>query len=97
MRSVLSELVRQDRLVAVEKLKLEQPKTRDLVSKLNEHKLDHVLILVKSYNNNLCLAARNLPWVNVLDVREIDLMSLMRFDKVLATSKALKAMEEHLS
>lgn len=97
MRCVLSELVRQKRLVAIEKLKLDEPKTRELVAKLEELKLDHVLILVKSYSNNLCLAARNLPWVDVLDVREIDPVSLVRYDNVLATSKALKAMEERLS
>jgi large subunit ribosomal protein L4 len=97
MRCVLSELVRQKRLVAIDKLKLDQPKTRDLVAKLKELKLDHVLILVNKYSDNLCLAARNLPWVDVLDVREIDPVSLVRCETVLATSKALKAMEERLS
>ena len=97
MRCVLSELVREERLVAIDKMKLDQPKTRDLVAKLSELGLDHVLILVKSYSENLVLAARNLPWVDVLDVREIDPVSLVRYHKVLATSKALKAMEEQLS
>jgi large subunit ribosomal protein L4 len=97
MRCVLSELVREKRLVAIDKLKLDQPKTRDLVAKLKELKLDHVLILVNKYSDNLCLAARNLPWVDVLDVREIDPVSLVRYETVLATSKALKAMEERLS
>ena len=70
MRSVLSELVRQNRLVAVEKFKLEKPKTRDLVAKLNELKLDHVLILVNKYSDNLCLAARNLSWACFTPERE---------------------------
>jgi len=97
MRCVLSELVREKRLVAIEKFELDQPKTRDLVSKLKALKLDHVLILVTNYSDNLSLAARNLPWVDVLDVREINPISLVRYETVLATSKALKAMEERLS
>jgi large subunit ribosomal protein L4 len=97
MRSVLSELAREKRLIAIEKLKVEEPKTKELVAILNELKLDHVLILVDEYSKKLCLAARNLPRVNVLDVREVDIVNLMRFEKVLATKKALKAMEERLS
>jgi len=97
MRSVLSELLRQDRLVVVEKLKLSQPKTRDLVARLKDLELDHVLIVVKRYSDNLCLAARNLPTVDVLDVREINPVSLVRYKKILATSGAIKALEEQLS
>lgn len=97
MRSVLSELVRQERLVVVDKLKLSEPKTRDLVARLKELELNHVLIVVKGYSDNLCLAARNLPWADVLDVREINPVSLVRYAKVLATSKAIKALEEQLA
>ena len=97
MRSVLSELVRQKRLVAVDTLELKEPKTRELVARLKELKLDHVLILVEEYSDELCLAARNLPWVDVLDLREINPVSLVRFEKLLATSKALEALEERLS
>jgi len=97
MRSVLSELIRQERLVAVESFELDAPKTRDLVSRLQELSLDHVLILVEEYNDNLCLAARNLPWVDVLDLREINPVSLIRYEKVLVTSGAIKALEERLS
>lgn len=97
MRSLLSELVRQDRLVVVDKLKLSQPKTRELVARLKELKLDHVLIVVKKYNDKLSLAARNLPWVDVLDVREADPVNLLRYRKVLITAKAISALEEQLS
>lgn len=97
MRSLLSELVRQDRLVVVDKLKLSQPKTRELVARLKELELDHVLIVVKKYNDKLSLAARNLPWVDVLDVREADPVNLLRYRKVLITSKAISALEEQLS
>jgi large subunit ribosomal protein L4 len=97
MRSVLSELLRQDRLVVVEKLKLSQPKTRDLVARLKDLELDRVLIVVKRYSDNLCLAARNLPTVDVLDVREINPVSLVRYEKILVTSGAIKALEAQLS
>jgi len=97
LRSMLSELLRQERLVVVDKLKLKEPRTRDLVAKLADLKLDNVLILVKEYDLNLCLAARNLHWVDVLDLREMNPVSLMRYSKVLATSSAIKALEEKLS
>ena len=97
MRSVLSELVRQDRLVVVKELELDSPKTRGLVERLEELELTDVLILVETYEDNLCLAARNLPGVDVLDLREINPVSLIRFDKVLATVGALKSLEESLS
>jgi large subunit ribosomal protein L4 len=97
MRSLLSELVRQDRLVVVEKLKLNEPKTRELVARLKELELDNVLIVVKKYDDKLCLAARNLTGVDVLDVREADPVNLLRFKKVLMTSKAVAALEEQLA
>lgn len=97
MRSMLSELVREDRLVIIDNLEMDQPKTKDLVTKLNELKLDHVLVLVDQYDNNLCLAARNLNWVDVLDLREVNPVSLLRFEKVLVTTAAIKGLEERLS
>jgi large subunit ribosomal protein L4 len=98
MRSVLSELVRQERLIVVDAIKIEEPRTQLLLNKLDELKLGHnVLILVDSYKTKLCLAARNLPYVDVLDLREINPVSLIRFDKVVATEAALKALEEQLS
>jgi len=98
MRSVLSELVRQDRLVIVKKLKLEEPRTKELLGVLHELDVgDNVLILVDRYSDKLCLAARNLPSVDVLDLREINPVSLIRFAKVLATADAVKALGERLS
>ena len=97
MRSVVSELIRQDRLIVVDSITIDQPKTRDLVAKLNDLKLDHVLILVDEYNSNLCLAARNLPWVDVLDLREINPVSLIRYEKILATKAAVEKLGERLS
>jgi large subunit ribosomal protein L4 len=105
MRSVFSELVRQERLVVLDGLDVPQPKTRELVARLKalgfsqgsgRHE-DNILVLVDQYQDNLRLAARNLPWVEVIDVRELDPVSLVRSGRVLATKAALKAVEERLS
>jgi large subunit ribosomal protein L4 len=97
MRSMLSELLREDRLIVVDSMAMDKPKTRDLVARLKELQLDHVLVLVDQYDDNLCLAARNLGWVDVLDLREVNPLSLLRYDKVLATAAAVKGLEERLS
>ncbi len=97
LRSVLSELVRQDRLVIVNELALEAPKTRLLASKLNELDLDSVLILNEAFDEKVFLAARNLPNVGVCDVGSIDPVVLIRFEKVLITLPALKLLEGRLS
>lgn len=97
MRSMLSQLVREGRLVVVDSMVMEKPKTKDLVARLAELKLDQVLVLVDQYDDNLCLAARNLGWVDVLDLREVNPVSLLRYDKVLVTAAAVKGLEERLS
>jgi large subunit ribosomal protein L4 len=98
MRSILSELVRQDRLVVVDQIKIDEPRTKLLVARLDELKVGrNVLLLVESYKTKVCLAARNLPYVEVLDLREVNPVSLIRFDKVVATEAALKALEERLA
>jgi large subunit ribosomal protein L4 len=98
MRSILSELVRQDRLIVVDKIKIDEPKTKLLIAKLDELKAgENVLILLENYKTKLCLAARNLPYVDVLDLREVNPVSLVRFDKIIATEDALKALAEKLS
>jgi len=98
MRSILSELVRQERLVVVDEIKIDEPRTKLLLGKLAELNVGtNALILVKSYKTKVCLAARNLPYVDVLDLREVNPVSLIRFDKVVATEEALKALEERLA
>ena len=97
LRSVLSELVRQDRLVVVESIELEAPKTKLLAGKIKELGLDDVLILNEAFDETLFLAARNLPNVGVCDVASIDPVVLIRFEKVLVTLPALKLIEERLS
>jgi len=97
LRSVLSELVRQDRLVIVNELALEAPKTKLLTNKLKELDLDSVLILNEAFDEKVFLAARNLPNVGVCDVGSIDPVVLIRFEKVLVTLPALKLLEGRLS
>jgi len=97
LRGVLSELLRQERLVVVDALTLDQPKTRDLVSRLEGMGFEHVLIVVDKHDEKLCLAARNIPWADVISISEINPLSLIRFDKVLATADAVRGLEERLS
>jgi large subunit ribosomal protein L4 len=97
LRSVLSELVRQDRLVVVKELQLEAPKTKLLATKLKELELDNVLLLNEAFDEKIYLAARNLPNVGVCDAASIDPVVLIRFEKVLVTLPALKMIEERLS
>ena len=97
MRAILSELVRQERLVAVEEISVEAPKTKQLVAKLNELGLEKVLIVTEEVDEKLYLAARNIPNVDVVDAAAADPVSLVAFDKVLVTVSALRKFEEKLA
>ena len=97
MRSILSELVRQERLVAVEEFSVEAPKTKQVAAKLKELNLEKVLIVTEEVDETLYLAARNLPHVDVVDVAAADPVSLVAFDKVLVTVSALRKFEEKLA
>lgn len=97
MQCILSELIRQDRLVVVNEFAVESHKTQALVSKLQEFELENVLIVSDQVEKNLYLAARNLHKVDVLDASGIDPVSLIGFEKVLITVPALKKVEEMLS
>jgi large subunit ribosomal protein L4 len=96
LQSIFSELVRQDRLVVVNDFSVDQPKTKLLVEKLKAMDLNDVLIIKKDVDANLFLSARNLYKVDVRDVKGIDPVSLIRFDKVLITADAVKEVEESL-
>ena len=96
VRSMLSELVRQDRLVVTEGLALEAPKTRLLAARLKELALDNVLIVVEAIEENLFLAARTLPHVEVLPVAALNPLALASYRKVLMTVGAVKLIEERL-
>jgi len=97
IRSILSELVRQDRLIVVESFAVSSAKTKELVGKLKEMGLDHTLIVHDDPDENLYLAARNLSKVDVVDTSITDPVSLVGFDKVLMTVTALKQFEERLA
>lgn len=96
IQSILSELVRQERLVIVEDFNVSAPKTKELVGKLKELEVKDVLIVTEQVEENLYLAARNLHKVDVRDVAAIDPVSLIGFDKVLMTVAAVKKIEEML-
>jgi len=97
MRSILSELARQERLLVVESFDMDAPKTKDLVAKLNGYSVDSVLIVSEEVSENLYLSARNLHKVDVRDVANIDPVSLVGSDKVMVTVSALKQIEEMLA
>ena len=97
MRSILSELARTDRLMIVEALDVEQPKTKLLVETLKGYGVDNVLIVADNVNKNLYLASRNLHRVDVRDVEGADPVSLIAYDKVMITVDAVKKFEEALA
>ena len=96
MQCILAELVRQDRLVLVEEFAIDAPKTKDLLAKLNDLNAVRALIVTDSVDENLYLAARNLPHVDVVDAAAIDPVSLIAFDKVVMSVAAAKKIEVEL-
>lgn len=96
MRSILSELARQGRLMVVESLQLDAPKTKLLAQRLNDFALNDVLIVSDEIDQNLYLAARNIPHVDVRDVNAVDPVSLVAFEKIMVTVPALRKFEEML-
>ncbi len=96
MCSILSQLAREDRLAVIESLSLEAPKTKLLATRLRAMGLESTLILTDSQDENLLLAARNLPHVLVLEVRHADPLSLVHYGKVLITRTALSQVQEML-
>lgn len=97
LRSILSELVRQDRLVVVDSIGISAPKTKELLAKLAELNADDALIITESFDENLMLASRNLYRTDARALNEVDPVSLVGFEKVVITSAALKALEEKLA
>jgi large subunit ribosomal protein L4 len=94
--SMLSELARTERLVVANDIPLEAPKTKLLASQLTKWELSSVLIVVEALDEKLFLAARNLPFVEVIEVARLNPVSLAKYDKVLATVGAVKMLEERL-
>nr|WP_303629236.1 50S ribosomal protein L4 [Acinetobacter baumannii] len=96
MQCILAELVRQDRLVLVEEFAVVAPKTKELLAKLNDLNAARALIVTDAVDENLYLAARNLPHVDVVDATAIDPVSLIAFDKVVMSVAAAKKIEVEL-
>jgi large subunit ribosomal protein L4 len=97
LQCILSELIRQERLLVVDDFSVSAPKTKDLAAKLKGLGLSSALIVTDSLDENLYLASRNMPFVDVRDVAGIDPVALIAFDKVLVTVSALKQVEEALA
>jgi large subunit ribosomal protein L4 len=96
LRSMLGQLVRTDRLVVAQELSLAEPKTKLLVEQLKKLSLENVLIIVEAQDDKLFLAARNLPFVDVLTAASVNPVALAAHDKVLITVGAVKMLEERL-
>lgn len=97
MRSMLSELLRQERLLVVENFAVDAPKTRELVAKLKGLDVSSVLIVTEVFDEALYLASRNLYRVNVCPVGDLDPVSLIEVEHVVITQAALKQLEEKLA
>lgn len=97
MRSILSELARQDRLICIDELKFDAPKTKSAKELLSDIGLNEVLIITDEMTENLYLSTRNLPRVDVIDTNEINPYSLIGFENVLMTQAAVTKVEEWLS
>ncbi|HFC52894.1 MAG TPA: 50S ribosomal protein L4 [Gammaproteobacteria bacterium] len=97
LRSILSELVRQERLLVVDRLEVAEPRTKRLVELLDGFGVEDVLLVVDELDENTYLASRNLHRVGVCDVEALDPVSLIGYEKVLMTEGALRKIEERLS
>jgi len=96
LQAILSELVRQERLVVMDSFELSSPKTSEFLGKLNGLEFEKGLIVTAEVDGNLFLATRNIPNVYVLDVAGLDPVSLVAADKVIMTVDAVKKIEEWL-
>ena len=94
IRSIFSELLRQEKLVAIENPVLDKPKTKEIAKFLNEFSLSKVLIIADEIDINLFLSVRNIPNVDVITVREINPVILLKAQKVAVTAEAFKQIEE---
>ncbi len=96
IQAILSELVRQERLVVLDSFELSAPKTSELLASLAQHGFEKGLIVKAEIDGNLFLASRNIPNVYALDVASLDPVSLVAADKVIMTVDAIKKIEEWL-
>ncbi|WP_445372551.1 50S ribosomal protein L4 [Methylomonas sp. HW2-6] len=97
IRSIFSELLRQGRIAVCDDIVPASPKTKDFLAKIKGIEAKRLLVVADDLNENLILAARNLPYVAVVTPTSIDPVSLVAADKVIATATALKQIEERLA
>ena len=97
MRSIFSELFRKNKLLIVEKFEIKQPKTKEFLKFAKKHELDNALIITKELDENLYLASRNVKNIECSDIRSINPVSLLKYEKVLMSLEALKLVEERIS
>lgn len=97
LRSILSELVRQERLLVIDNFDMEAPKTKELGDKLKALGVDKGLLVTTDLSEALYLSARNLPHIGICDVQAVDPVSLVRFDKIVMTVAAVQKLEEALA
>lgn len=97
MRSIVSELIRQERFIVVDEMSVAEPKTRLMADKLNDLNVAHGLVLTDGLDANLYLASRNIPNVMIMDVAIVDPLSLVKQEKVVIDQAALKKLEERLA
>lgn len=97
LKNILSELVRQERLVVVDKFDADDKKTKAMAETLGKLGLDNVLIVTEELGENLYYSVRNIPHVDAIDVQGVNPVNLIKYEKVLMTSGAVKKIEEQLS
>ena len=96
MRSMLSELNRQQRLIVVEDITVDAPKTKQMTAKLADLGVTKTLIITETGDEKLYLSARNIPYVEITDVAGMNPVNLLRYDHVVVTVGAVRAIEESL-
>lgn len=94
MATILSQLVRDERLVIIDDFTVETPKTKEFAAKVKTLGLEQVLVITKELDENLYLASRNLVNVLVIEAQQTDPYSLVRFNKIVMTRDAVKQLEE---
>jgi len=97
MRSVLSELLREERLVVIDKYDIQQPKTKEFKKLIEKLETDSALIVNDKFDENLFLSSRNVKNTEYSDVSSINPVSLMKFEKVIMNVESLKIIEERLA
>ncbi len=97
MSVIFSQLIRDQRLLVIENFIVDTHKTKNFIEKIKSFDLDDVLIVTHELDDNLYLSSRNVPKVAVVDVKDIDPVSLLKFEKILITQDSLKRIEEQLA